>query len=1005
VALVLSAVKFKSNPELNLLPEPVIVAQVLATPTVEENDLVLYMSASNELRINGTGFIGAKKVDLYFQPPLTKAVAYEDVSPYPLSRNQVVLRLRHGYQWREGAGPLSVIGVDTGGGPVKTNGDEGVQVASILTDDIIGTVSVATTASTQLIYDDEPTIIISGSGFNPVGNVLRFSNGLLGNNVNYTTISTTGITLTLRLVPGSHWRKSIESLPGTLNIVAINTGFGFIAVNLPSSGKGSEVATVFERPAVYSNNVKIFRTHAHELHIQGTGFPDLVSGFKPQFRFSPALTEGLDYTVRVVSRVEVELTLLDGMAWRADAGPLQVTHVNTRGDSAGWVAMPGMNGVHVAEVVDDVDAVTTGGVEIFPMGVKVYQSALQEQIEITGTGFHEGMSLTLDPPLARNVDYELEVVSKNKVMLYLKNGKKWRREPGLIVAKKVNLGGKEYALAGSEGIRIAVVLADPVITPSRENLHETQSKLLVISGSGFTDLADVKVTVRPTATDCYKVIGVTADTIRVQLRPDREWLPSFLTLRDEASSRTIPLQVASIDTGAGEVFFDTPITVGYITKDREGVVCDDSCEFAFDGVCDEGALSRSSYYGEVSACVAGTDCTDCGGVDSIKAAGDCTNDCVYASDGVCDDPRGFGYCALGTDCDDCGPVSAGNHTVRSIIRDTSATQRVYSDQGVVFLAATVLHPTGSAFRWSNKMRGDGVDYDVDLVDHTTLALRRSDGFEWERRFYQLPTVLYLEAVNDGMGADKFRTLPGHGVGVATVFPRPSILPGALKLFRTASSELHLQGAGFPPPGSGFGVSLQFSPALRLDHDYTVRVVSHTDLFIQLSAGASWRAQPGALMVTGVNTAGGDENWVWFAGEGVRVADVHWDPDESNWSRQMLTAGAVVLVLVLCGMCFWRSGRGGTATTAQPAPVEVRYQKVASSERDLEMTARGASSAGGMLSMVPASEVIVCADVEEANEEDDNGGVDGGDPIREAVYSDQRQEQVTAYEPPALDSAA
>ena len=27
--------------------------------------------------------------------------------------------------------------------------------------------------------------------------------------------------------------------------------------------------------------------------------------------------------------------------------------------------------------------------------------------------------------------------------------------------------------------------------------------------------------------------------------------------------------------------------VGWVTKDREGIVCDDSCEYAFDGVCDE----------------------------------------------------------------------------------------------------------------------------------------------------------------------------------------------------------------------------------------------------------------------------------------------------------------------------------------------------------------------------------------------------------------------------------
>ena len=147
--------------------------------------------------------------------------------------------------------------------------------------------------------------------------------------------------------------------------------------------------------------------------------------------------------------------------------------------------------------------------------------------------------------------------------------------------------------------------------------------------------------------------------------------------------------------------FEEPITVGYVVKDREGVVCDDSCEFAFDGVCDDGTESEYYYYyayygyyldddlggygggyggGEgdesysqsyddyymendnyrVSACVEGTDCTDCGGVDAIidytkapdpeSGIETCVNTCPYARDGVCDDPRGANYCKLGTDC-------------------------------------------------------------------------------------------------------------------------------------------------------------------------------------------------------------------------------------------------------------------------------------------------------------------------------------------------------------------
>jgi len=729
VALVLNGVRFSSNPSKNLLVEPVIVAQVLKTPAIEDNEDFLYQSASNELRINGTGFMGAKKVDLYFQPPLVKAVAYEDVTRYPLMKDQVVLRLRHGYSWRESPGPLFVIGVDTGGGPVKADGEVGAKVAEVVSNHDLHSVRVEPTADTQHLYADDPTLVVKGSGFNEIGNMLRWANGLLGNNVNFTTVSTSAESISLRLVPGSYWRKNFANLPGALTLLAVNAGAGFTAVGPMNAGKGRDVAMIFERPEIHSDQKKIYRTHSHEFHISGTGFPELETGYKPKLRFSPELTEGVDYTLRVVDRTDMELTLMDGRAWRPDTGPLIVTEVNTRGDEGGWIDLPG-EGVHVAEVVLDVGASSTGGVEVIPMGVKVYQSLLQEQITVTGTGFTADMRLVLDPPLENGKDYDMEVVSKNQLVLHLRSNKKWRAEAGFIIARSVRIGDKSYPLAGYDGIRIAVVLADPVITVSKENLHETQSKLLVISGAGFTNVGDTKVSLQPANPAAYKVIGVMDDAIRVQLKPENDWLPEFMSLKNEEDSKSIPLEISSIDTGAGEIKLDPPVQVGSIVKDREGVVCDDSCEFAFDGVCDDGSEPNDEYYYqnyfnymdddqggyyyddeygeeyddeeeeeggegqeddeegmygeayddyymenedyEVSACVEGTDCTDCGGVDAIidyskalpsdSGLESCTNTCIYPRDGVCDDPRGTKYCELGTDCQDCGPVGADNFT-------------------------------------------------------------------------------------------------------------------------------------------------------------------------------------------------------------------------------------------------------------------------------------------------------------------------------------------------------
>jgi len=221
------------------------------------------------LVINGTGFLGAKDVDLYFKPPLIKEVAYEIVSKFPLVRDQVVLRLRHSYQWRDEPGPLAVVGVDTGGGPVKVNGEDGIRVAEVQADLGAHGVTVESSADQQIIYHDEINLMISGSGFNPSGTTLRFANGILGSGVNYTTASTTDTTMALRLVAGSHWRKNVDNLPGYLTLLAVNAGEGYVAVGPNNAGKGRDVATVFERPKIYSSNTKLYRTHSHELHIRG----------------------------------------------------------------------------------------------------------------------------------------------------------------------------------------------------------------------------------------------------------------------------------------------------------------------------------------------------------------------------------------------------------------------------------------------------------------------------------------------------------------------------------------------------------------------------------------------------------------------------------------------------------------------------------------------------------------------------------------------------------------
>eukprot|EP01040_Poterioochromonas_malhamensis_P015713 gene15713-17642_t len=372
VTLILSSLTFKGNNK-NLIQEPMRIAHVLKTPTVHESTRTI-LQTSYTLIINGFGFIGSQAVNFYFQPPLLKGDNYEDVTEYPLRKDQIVLSLRRGYTWRVDEGPLKIIGVDTGGGLVKMGGDEGVVVAKVVKNPSEAyQITVDKTLDHQFIYVDEPNVVVTGSGFHSDGNVLRFTNGLLGSGVNF-TMSSSDSMITLYLVPGSLWRKDFENLPCPLTVLAVNVGSGYVAVGHtnPRRGRGSDIAMVFERPKVFPNHKSIHRTHSRELHIKGTGFPETTSAFIPMLKFSPPLIEGVDYALRVVNRTDLKVTLLNGKAW---APPLKgqtslfVVEINTRGDDAGWVNFDG-EGVHVALVVRDVGIEESSGSEVVKKDVQ-----------------------------------------------------------------------------------------------------------------------------------------------------------------------------------------------------------------------------------------------------------------------------------------------------------------------------------------------------------------------------------------------------------------------------------------------------------------------------------------------------------------------------------------------------------------------------------------------------------------------------------------------------------
>ena len=211
------------NHTISILRESVVVAYIISMPKVETAAKTIYMTATPELRINGTGLIGARSLALDFSPPLKAGEDYEFTSKFPLVEDTFSLRLIKGKHWRPMPGDLLLTQIDTGAGPVLVNGsgiNSGVLVAVVKTDasERWGQhpVWVENTAAKQLVYHDESSVIISGDGFNPhsPGTAVKFSNGLSAND--YTAAMTTETQIMLKLRYGHFWFQDLEALPAAL---------------------------------------------------------------------------------------------------------------------------------------------------------------------------------------------------------------------------------------------------------------------------------------------------------------------------------------------------------------------------------------------------------------------------------------------------------------------------------------------------------------------------------------------------------------------------------------------------------------------------------------------------------------------------------------------------------------------------------------------------------------------------------------------------------------------
>jgi len=670
MTLYLMSVSFYDGP--NQLEDAVPVATIIPTPTIKRNEEVIYMSGTSKLMINGTNF-RAKNMELMFEPPLEKD---KDYIMSVKSATSLVLTRMTSSVWRDEPGPLKLRRINTGAGALRIDPTYGgITIAEVQANLGAHGVTVETTAN-ERFYQNTGSLVILGNGFNTSHNTLRFANGLRGKGVNYTTVEHTDTQLRLTLASKSKWRANPANLPGPLVLLAVDAGAGFVPVGPTEAKKGRIVATIFETPSVKKSGKTLYKTHSHQLWIVGTGFTR--GTYYSKFTFSPEMDQENDVSVVVYNRTHTLINLFEGKAWKGDdSGSLKLLAIDS---GAGKYELPG-GGVQIAKIKDDAED-HPSGVTITRASQTLYQTAAIRKLIISGSELTEGTKLTFMPPLTADVDYKQNFISASKISLTLKKKKKWRYEGGPLLVTYVDVGLKEgpVKLAYGNGIQVANILQDPTIESSERIIFASHTRRLVIRGTGFA-LEGTELTLHPTKRSSYEIESLEMTEMVLLLNEGEQWAEV-----EEGESKMI--YVTKVDTGAGEVIFDDDgIVVAKIESDIDDNNCDDSCEWAMDGVCDDGSGKGRYwwdddyggfygydddyygygyyYYGDddflAPVCEEGTDCTDCGG-PSTEEPTDCDNSCQWSNDGFCDDSRTSGLCELGTDCHDCGTIVESNFT-------------------------------------------------------------------------------------------------------------------------------------------------------------------------------------------------------------------------------------------------------------------------------------------------------------------------------------------------------
>jgi len=704
------------DPSKNLLEAMVPVATILPTPSiVKRDDKLIYISGTVRLFVNGTN-LRPKETMFVFDPPLFRDVDYvmEVKSP-----TVAQLTLKTGRKWRSDGvpGPLKIKRLTTGAGELRIDAKfGGVTVAEVQANLGAHGVTVETTSDKKL-YQSAKRLTILGSGFNASGgNTLRWGNSLRGAGVNYTIVQAHPNQLDLELAPGCKWRANPANLPGPLTLLAVNAGAGPVPVGATEAKKGRVVATIYADPSMKNGTARLARTLSHELWVVGAGF----SRGESQFDLRTVAASGrvselrafVDYVVLVFNSTHARVWLNDGKAWAPEGvqkAELQCVGLDT---GAGKIAtISPATPVALATIVPDAEHSSSASVTRTVTTQVLYETPAVKKLVITGDNLcalpenkvvmPQDVRVGFSPAIDQEAVFTVSKITPTRITLDLVKKQRWPQGTLKVVSLACDAKSKPAEFAGGDGVAVATILADPSVESHDDlTLYAHHSKRLVVRGAGFA-IEGTELTLDPTPPGNYRVVESLETFITLELVGDEAaWVPEG-RLQAAKDGAKIPLKVSAVTTPAGEVQFaaQDAAVVASVVNEPEGDICDDSCEWARDGFCDDGTQpylyddesfdrwSRRKYLDDDYGGFAYDDDDDMYygpyGFDGTSYAGYDDYGYGFLRDFEDDDfvsTKSYAACPAGTDCTDCQP-RGGDARLKEAPDATCENTCVYARDG------------------------------------------------------------------------------------------------------------------------------------------------------------------------------------------------------------------------------------------------------------------------------------------------------------------------------------